>query len=113
MNSTSFKVISHKDDVKRLSQSSIKFALEEIGIACEGFAKLKCPVDTGNLRDSITHEVLENYNTVIIGTPVQYASVVELGTSDKKRKPTHYLRSALTEHNITYQTIVNKYLKDS
>lgn len=30
-------------------------ALEAIGIKCEGYAKLLCPVDTGRLRNSITH----------------------------------------------------------
>jgi hypothetical protein len=29
--------------------------LEQVGLAAEGHAKAKCPVDTGRLRNSITH----------------------------------------------------------
>ena len=32
-------------------------ALEKRGLTAEGYAKLLCPVDTGNLRNSITHQV--------------------------------------------------------
>ncbi len=31
--------------------------LEAVGIFVEGAAKLLCPVDSGNLRDSINHKV--------------------------------------------------------
>ncbi len=37
--------------------SVIGIALEEIGLLAENYAAKKCPVDTGNLRGSITHEV--------------------------------------------------------
>lgn len=34
--------------------------LEQVGLAAEGHAKAKCPVDMGRLRDSITHVQLDN-----------------------------------------------------
>ena len=37
-----------------------------------------CPVDTGNLRNSITHVVDEQEPAAIIGTDNEYAAYVEL-----------------------------------
>ena len=55
-------------------------ALEQAGAAAEGHAKDLCPVDTGALRNSITHRTdLENL-TEIIGSNEEYAAYVELGT---------------------------------
>lgn len=53
-------------------------ALEKIGLVAEGYAKKQCPVDTGNLRNSITHVVQDD--DVYIGTNTEYAAFVELGT---------------------------------
>lgn len=49
-------------------------ALERIGLAGEGYAKRKCPVDTGNLRNSITHATDEE--AAYIGTNTEYAAFV-------------------------------------
>lgn len=51
-------------------------ALEQIGMAAEGYAKGLCPVDTGNLRNSITHVVDEGGGAVYIGSNVEYAPYV-------------------------------------
>lgn len=34
--------------------------LEQVGLAAEGHAKVKCPVDTGRPSNSITHVQLDN-----------------------------------------------------
>lgn len=49
-------------------------ALEKIGLTAEGYAKRLCPVDTGNLRNSITHQVDEAKQAVYIGTNNEYAA---------------------------------------
>ena len=74
--------------------------LEKIGLVAESYAKKLCPVDTGNLRNSITHIVAldgnvsgditipngrmdvksGNTGAVYIGTDSEYAPYVELGT---------------------------------
>ena len=58
-------------------------------------AKKLCPVDTGRLRSSITHEV--EGTTGRVGSNVEYARVVELGGEDPafNRAPQPYLRPAL------------------
>lgn len=47
----------HIDDVEKYTEESILQALEMIGLKAESYAKLKCPVDTGLLRNSIAHAV--------------------------------------------------------
>jgi len=54
-------------------------------------AKTLCPVDTGRLRSSITHEI--EGTTGRVGTNVEYSRYVELGT--EKQSPQPYLRPAL------------------
>lgn len=42
--------------------------LEKCGLVAERYAKKLCPVDTGNLRNSITHVVDEQEPAAIIGS---------------------------------------------
>lgn len=51
-------------------------ALERIGMQGEGYAKDLCPVDTGRLRNSITHQVDKGGDAVYIGTNTEYAPYV-------------------------------------
>ena len=55
-------------------------ALEKCGLVAEGYAKRLCPVDTGNLRNSITHQVQTSELACYIGTNSEYVAYVELGT---------------------------------
>lgn len=88
--------------------SAIGVALEKIGLLAEGYAEARCPVDTGNLRASITHEVDAGDNAVYIGTNVEYAPYVELGTSRQKAQP--FLRPAASEHGAQYRQVLEKAL---
>lgn len=73
-------VVSHVDEVILKATMALARALEQAGAAAEGHAKDLCPVDTGALRNSITHRTdLENL-TEIIGSNEEYAAYVELGT---------------------------------
>lgn len=83
-------------------------ALEEVGLVAEGYAKRACPVDTGRLRNSITHIVDEGTRHVIIGTNVEYAPYVELGTRHQKPQP--FLKPATNDHYSTYKGIFRKHL---
>jgi HK97 gp10 family phage protein len=64
-------------------------------VKVEGGAKRRCPVDTGRLRASITHEVSVRGRDVTgrVGTNVEYARYVEFGTRRMRARP--YLRPAL------------------
>lgn len=57
-------------------------AMEQACILVENEAKIKCPVDNGLLRNSITHYIEDNPDELIgvVGTNVDYAPYVEFGT---------------------------------
>ena len=57
---------------------AVAAALERVGSAAEGFAADLAPVDSGRLRNSITHKVDDN--SVTVGSSLEYAAYVELGT---------------------------------
>lgn len=85
-----------------------------IGAVAEGFAKdeLYAPkhgVDTGRLRNSISHSEDMKEEAVYIGTNVKYAKFIELGT--KNFGGLHYLQKACTEHNDDYKQIAESILK--
>ena len=56
----------------------IEQALTAIGLTAETYAKQECPVDTGRLRNSITHAVETGEQAVYIGSNVEYAAFVQL-----------------------------------
>lgn len=64
-------------------------------IRVEGGAKRLAPVDTGRLRASVTHALERDATGIVgtVGTNVEYAPFVELGTSRMAAKP--FLRPAL------------------
>lgn len=92
----------YSKDVKAAYDQARKRSLEIIGLTAEKYAKEITPVDTGRLRNSITHEV--DGKEVYIGTNVEYAPPVEYGTIKQKAQP--FLRPAVTEHPNTYKQIV-------
>ena len=94
------------DEVLKGLSDAVERSLTRIGLSAEGYAKKKCPVDTGNLRNSITHEVVQSEKAVYIGTNVEYAAYVELGTVRTKAKP--YLKPAVTEHSAVYKRILEE-----
>lgn len=88
-------------------------ALEAIGLQAENYAKLNLypghGKDTGRLQNSITH-AQEDENTEVIGTNVEYAHYVELGT--QRSKPIPYLKPAVMNHIDEYKRIVEQYLRN-
>ena len=106
------KFESHKDDIEEAMNSAMAKALEEIGMIAERYAKELCPVNTGNLRNSITYALggqsanagkyqnnegaetgqyqgsapgdKTGQKTLYVGTNVHYAPYVELGHHTQK-----------------------------
>jgi len=95
--------ISHAKDVLSAEQKAKNRALEIIGGKAESYAKRLCPVDTGRLRNSITHQQYDD-DTEVIGTNVEYAPFVELGTHRQQPKP--FLRPAAEGHTAEYKNII-------
>lgn len=64
--------------LENLANLDVSKALNRACLVVENEAKRLCPVDTGDLRSSITHEVHNNVG--IVGTNKEYAPYVEFGT---------------------------------
>lgn len=111
-------------------------SLERCGSQAEGYAIDLVPVDTGNLRNSISHKVDPDEPAVYIGTNNECAAYVELGTgiyaetggrqdpwvykdSEGNWHHTHgqkaqpYLRPAITDHKQTYQNIIKDEMENA
>ena len=122
-----------KEVLEAMQQAAVR-ALEKCGLPAEGYAKKLCPVDTGNLRNSITHTVDEEEPAAYIGSNVEYAAYVELGTGkyvsggrptpwvyqDEKgnwhrtngQKAQPYLKPAVADHAQTYRNIIEDKMKN-
>lgn len=100
---------SHLGEFLAALPEQIEQALTAIGLTAETHAKEECPVDTGRLRNSITHEVQMNDKSVLIGSNVEYAAFVELGTSRMAAQP--YLRPAVENHSSEYKDLALSALK--
>ncbi|GAG59615.1 unnamed protein product [marine sediment metagenome] len=83
-----------KEVIKKISNAN-KQIISKACLLVERDAKILCPVDTGRLRSSITHEI--EGTTGRVGSNVEYARIVELGSEDPafRRRPQPYLRPAL------------------
>lgn len=108
MAAVQFNLEDHSDEIMRALRKQEYAALEAIGLQAERHAKEKCPVVTGRLRNSISHTAQDR--TAYIGTNVEYAPYVELGTS--KRKPKPFLKPAAQNYSEEYKAILKRYMKD-
>lgn len=126
-------------DIKKASEESIKQALRVIGGQAEKHAKDNCPVDTGNLRNSIcfatidsagaslevtgyddegnpvTQEVSvsnDEENSVVVGSAIQYAAIQEYGEFNHKTGGAHFLQKAMEENKSEYEQILKDALSE-
>ena len=97
------------DEVLSALERAKKRGLEAIGLTAEGHAKKETPVDTGRLRNSISHA--NDDEAAYIGTNVEYAPYVELGARGRKGK--HMLQRAASEHTDEYKRIMEDAMKNA
>ena len=94
---------SYKQERQRELIGKLTRNLTRACLLVEGDAKKDCPVDTGRLRSSITHEVEGTVGYV--ETDVDYAPYVELGTY--KMRPQPFLFPALEKNKAKIQDMLN------
>lgn len=142
--SNDIKIKLNDNMVRQAFNEQATAGLEEIGLRAEDYAAALTPVGTpestgiqgyigGTLKNSMTHKVVGK--AVYIGTNVEYAPYVELGTGiyatdgtgeqspwiwiDKNgkghwtrgMKPNHMIKKAASEHNDEYKDVLKKHLK--
>lgn len=128
------EITDNSKEVSGAIHAALLRGLEKIGLVAEGYAKKLCPVDTGNLRNSITHVVDEQEPAAIIGTDSEYGAYVCLGTGkyadggrptpwvykDAKgqfhwtagNKAQPFLKPAVSDHAEQYRDILKKELEN-
>lgn len=125
----------HSAEVYKELEKACQRALEKCGLVAEGHAKKMCPVDTGNLRNSITHTVADNgERAAYVGTNSEYGVYVECGTGvyypggrqtpwvyqDAKgdwhlthgQRAQPFIKPAVSEHGEQYRKIIEAELKN-
>lgn len=137
----SIKIEDNSGQVLSALEQATARALEIIGGKAETHAKYYCPTGTpettgkkgyrgGTLKNSITHQVIDQ--AVMIGSNVEYAPYVELGTGPNfvpppeweqfnvpRGKglghgyitPRNYLRRAIENHIEEYKNVIETELK--
>lgn len=128
------RFIDNSGEILREFGEAVQRALERVGEQAEGYAKDLAPVDTGQLRNSISHAVDESEPAAYIGTNLEYAPYVELGTGqyNPQGRPTPwvyqdakgdwhwtkgnpaqpFLKPAVSDHAQTYRNIIEDELKN-
>lgn len=67
------------DAIKKATAEAIYNALDIIGAKAADYAAGLAPVQTANLKNSLTHQVVQEEQAVYVGTAVEYAPYVEFG----------------------------------
>lgn len=128
------KITDNSALAKQELQTATVRALEKCGLVAEGYAKKLCAVDTGNLRNSIAHQVDISELLCRIGSAAEYAPYVELGTGiyypggrqtpwvyqDAKgnwhlthgQRAQPYLKPAVADHVQQYKGIIEGEMKN-
>lgn len=108
-------VISNRDLVERALDAQIEQCLDALGAAAQAHAVdevTRLVYDTpespnykrtNNLRESLTFEPQYNEKAVDIGSRVEYAPYVELGT--RKMKPRPFLKNAVENYTKEYEAL--------
>lgn len=104
-------VADHTDEVIEALGTAIARALEAIGIEAESDAAHLCPVDTGRLRNSITHTIDADEKVAIVGSNVSYSIPVHQGHHGKPGQP--FLTDAVTQNAGKYRGIFEAGLKNA
>ena len=97
------KIEWYGDKVIQSVENAKRGGLEAASLIVEGDAVLRAPVDTGNLRGSITHKVVSD-DEAQVGTNVDYAEYVERGTKNMAAQP--YLRPALDNNKARIEKMI-------
>lgn len=113
---------SNKDEILEALGEQLGQAMIAIGMAAESNAKQEITkavydtpesksgyVRTGRLRNSISYGVDTDEPAVYIGSNVEYAPYVELGTSKMRARP--YLKPAVENYAGEYKDLMEQAMK--
>ena len=88
---------------------AIRRGLKAVGLTAEAYAKKETPVDTGRLRNSMSHKVKDN--AAYIGSNVEYCLPVEIGS--RTNKAHHMLQMAAQNHSDEYKQLIKSSMQNA
>lgn len=91
MKRTTVRITDNTSKVSYRTRELLRSALNEAGQACQEYASANAPVETGELANSIEHEVEDL--VMYVGTQVEYAPYVELGTGPHYIRPPKWMQN--------------------
>ena len=136
-----FNIDDHTSEVAQKVAEQVNLALNLMGEVVEGYAREDCPVNTGLLRNSITHVVAgqspasrtyhadkerngavrigrypgsigkDTDHACYVGSNVEYAPAVEFRDINHNVGKAHFLRDAGTHHIDELKDVAQKTLK--
>lgn len=133
--SASVKIESHKKEFTDEMLDKVGSWLEAVGMDAASTAAKNVPVNTGRLKNSISHAVVKSEKTVYIGTNVEYAAYHEFGTGKYaedgagRKEPwafqdeqgnwhrtsgvpaRHFLQAGVTAHQHDYEQMLKNLLQ--
>ena len=119
----SVKVTDNSGIFKKAMAEKIPAILEAVGLHVEGEAKDELEnaprrIDTGNLRNSISHSVVDSEDAVYVGTNVEYGIYVHEGTgkfatSGNGRQDPWAFKGSDGKWHITHGMKPNRFLKNA
>lgn len=91
----------------------VRTAVMKTAIGISSSAKLRAPVDTGNLKSSIGYRETSSGNTLSaeVGPTANYGKYVELGTSRMAPKP--YLGPAADVHEPKFHALLERLAREA
>lgn len=101
---TQYRFEDHSSEVQSELERRVAAGLEAIGLEAEKNIKGLTPVQTGRLRNSISHT--RSQNTEYIGTNVEYAPAVELKERYHRVGQAHYMRDGIQRYMDDYKRIM-------
>lgn len=106
------RIEDHSKEYLNQVARDLETALEAVGLHIEGEAKEELEnaprrIDTGNLRNSINHQVEDDEQAVYIGTNVEYAIYVHEGTS--RMEANRFLKNAVDRN----QDQIKQYIQNA
>lgn len=108
---TSVSLTDRSEEVIKAMKDQVNDWLDLIGEDAASTAADKAPVDTGRLKNSISHAVDESEPAVYIGTNVEYAPYQEFGTS-KGIVGKHFIQFGATAHTAEYKMLLERLLEE-
>ena len=105
--------VDNTDAILKATDEAIYNALEIIGNKAADYAAALAPVDTGNLKNSMTSEVSMQEKAVYVGSNVEYAPYQEFGTykMPAANGGTGFLKPAIMNHLDEFKNIMETVLK--